>query len=268
MLAAALTAESGSPVELKAFDTPAEAYDRLAAAPPDGTTLGLVAAEVTMLHWRGQSGVKPDALAPLALIATDPAGIHVRANDTVRSVQELAADLRARPGARKISGAGRGAIWHMAAMRWHAAANLGNPAWSAAASPRDAIADLAAGETDIVVCSIPEVRATPETRLVRTVGVMMPSRYQRYPEVPSISEAGLKLDVGFWRGVAGPAGLPAAARGQATALLKRAYQNATFQRDSQRRGFHLRWADERPFGEFMGREDAAMGTALKAAGLA
>lgn len=268
LLAAALSEAMGAAVQVSNYDAAAEAYDRLAGAPTDGRTLGLVAADLTMLHWRGQSSIKPAGLAPLALLATDPAGIHVRATDPARSAGDLAVDLRNRPGSRQISGAGRGAIWHLAALRWQQAANLGALPWSPAGSPRDAIADLASGGCDVVVCSIPEVRATPETRLVKTIGVMMPHRHQRYPEVAAIGEARLRLDVGFWRGVAGPAGLAASSRSQAIAMLRRAHENATFRRDNRRRGFHLRWAQERQFAEFMDRENSAMGATLRSAGLA
>jgi tripartite-type tricarboxylate transporter receptor subunit TctC len=266
-LASAIAAEAGGQVDVQAFDGAPEAYAALAAAPADGRTLGIVAADLATLHWRGQSSVTPAGLAPIARLASDPAGIHVRADDPAASVRDLAADIRGRPGGRKISGAGRGAFWHIAALRWHHADKLGALAWSAAASPREAVGGLTSGEVDVVVCSIPEARGTPQVRSVRTIGVMSSSRTRSYPNVPATAEWGVRLDVALWRGVAGPAGLPAAYRSQAAQAVRRAYLSAAFQSAMRWRGFEPGWAEAGPFAAFMQSEDRVIGAALRQGGL-
>ena len=65
MIATGLAAQSGGPVEIVNFETPADAYLQLSRAPPDGRTLGIVTADLTVLHWRGLSGVRPSGLTPL-----------------------------------------------------------------------------------------------------------------------------------------------------------------------------------------------------------
>lgn len=267
LLATAMAAELGEPVEIANFDEAADAYTHLAAAPADGRTLGVVAADVAALHWRQYTNVKPTAFAPIALVATDPAGVHVRASDNAQNARDLVQRLRA--GERRgVSGAGRGAIWHIAALRWQQAAGLGVLPWQPAANPREAVAQLVSGTADVVVCSIPEARVSEHKSAFKTIGVMAGRRHPRYPAVPTLAESGVRLEAGIWRGVAGPAGLPAAARTQASNALKRAFQSPAFAREAQRRGFALTWADQSAFGSFIAREDEAMGRAIKAGGLA
>ncbi len=268
MFAAGLAAQSGGPVEIVNFEQPADAYLQLSKAQPDGRTLSIVTADITVLHWRGLSGVRPSGLTPLAMLATDPAGIHVRASDQIKTYRDLVADLKARPGQRRISGSGRGAIWHLAATRWQQKAGIGLHPWVAAGSPREAIAELAAGETDIVVCSLPEARGTTQARAVNTIAVMNSHRSVAYPGVPALSEAGVSLDAGWWRGIAGPPGLPAVARTQLAGMMSKAYVRSGLASEAHARGFSLAWADGIAFGRFMAREDEAMGAAMRAAGIA
>lgn len=267
MIATGLAAELGTPIEIVNFDEPAYAYEMLSQATADGRTLGLVAADLATLHWRGLSTVRPGGLTPLALMATDPAGIHVRAGDVIKTYRELAADLKSRPGARRISGAGRGAIWHLAATRWQQKVGGGVLPWSAASNPREAISNLVAGDVDIVVCSLPEARGTSQHRAIKTLGVMSSRRCVPYPEVPALSESGVQLNAGIWRGIAAPPNLPAAVRTQLANALSKAYVNSGVAGEAHRRGFSLSWADSRAFGSFMAREDEAMGSALRVAGL-
>ena len=203
----------------------------------------------------------------VAMLATDPAGIHLRASDQVKTYRDLVADLKARPGQRRISGSGRGAIWHLAATRWQQTAGIGLHPWVAATSPREAIAELAAGDTDIVVCSLPEARGTSQGRAVKTIAVMNSHRSIAYPAVPALSEAGVRLDAGWWRGIAGPPGLSSAARTQLAGVVSRAYVKSALSSEAHARGFSIAWADGRAFGRFMAREDEAMGAALRAAGI-
>ena len=267
MIATGLAAQAGGPVEIVNFEQPADAYLQLSRAPPDGRTLGIVTADITVLHRRGLSGVRPSGLTPLAMLATDPAGIHLRASDQVKTYRDLVADLKARPGQRRISGSGRGAIWHLAATRWQQRAGIGLHPWVAAGSPREAIAELAAGDTDIVVCSLPEARGTSQGRAVKTVAVMNSHRSVAYPVVPALSEAGVRLDAGWWRGIAGPPGMSSAARTQLSGVVSAAYVKSALSSEAHARGFSIAWADGRAFGRFMAREDEAMGAALRAAGI-
>jgi len=54
----------------------------------------------------------------------------------------------------------------------------------------------------------------------------------------------------------------------ATAALKKVNEASEFREFMANRGFGVRWADGGGFASFMAKGDAAMGVAMKAAGLA
>lgn len=267
IIAAALGRQLGRPVEVVAAETPPQAYALLAAAEPDGRTLGLIGAELALLHWRQASPHNRESFTPLALLAEDPAGIHVRQDAPWKTIGDL--KLGAGASAVRVAGAAQAAIWHMSTIRLAAAIGQGPAAlpWLPLGSVAEAAEEVLHGGAEAVVCSIPEIRATPSARQVRTLAIMASRRNPRYPDVPAASEAGLNAQAAFWRGVVGPKGMPAPAIAQVTAALRRAHADAELQRELHKRGFARPWLDATAFAAFMAREDAAMQNSLKSAGL-
>jgi tripartite-type tricarboxylate transporter receptor subunit TctC len=263
--AAALEAQNGAPVNVM-FAAPEEAYAMLAQARPDGGTLGLVSGDVSTLYHRGLSSVSPSDLVPLALVADDPAGIHVRAERSWGSLSVLHQDIKGTPAAVRLSGAGRAAIWHLSALRWLKAGGVQPPPWQAASGPPEAIENLASGRADVVVCSIPEVRATPQARAVRTLGVMSRQRHVRYPDVPSVSEARLGVEAGFWRMIAGPKGLDQARAQVITPALRATFVNTRLAGELHRKGFALAWREGKAAQQFYDAEVRVLGELARGLG--
>jgi putative tricarboxylic transport membrane protein len=59
------------------------------------------------------------------------------------------------------------------------------------------------------VGEIQELRSQLESKRVRLLGVFNPQRLVGFPDVPTVKEAGFDVVVRKFRGLAGPAGLPA-----------------------------------------------------------
>jgi tripartite-type tricarboxylate transporter receptor subunit TctC len=267
-----LAKELGEPVNVvNHAGSSAEAHAAIASAPPDGRTLGLVTVDITTMHWRGLSPLAPTDFTPLALMSEDPAGVHVKSDGRFKDAKQLADQIRANPGKLRASGVAHGGIWHLSTVGWLAAAGLPAEAlpWVAAAGPAAALQELAVGGIDVVVCSVPEVRGTPEARTTRSIAVMARQRNPRYPEVPTLQEATRVAHVaGAWRGVAGPKGLSRDAATRLAAALKKTWDSKEFREPMQQKGFALAWADGPRFGEFMEARDKSMAVTVKAAGLA
>jgi tripartite-type tricarboxylate transporter receptor subunit TctC len=269
MVAQHLEAGLGRPVTPLNMDVALEAYTYLAQAPADGSVIGLVAADIAALHHRIPGIIQLGNLTPLALLATDPAAIHVRVDGPLKTASEILDAARREPGRHKLSGPGTANIWHLSGVRWltaNAVAPAGMP-WLGAESPRAAAGDLVQGQADAVICSIPEVRASPAGRRIRTVGVMSQTRHVRFPGVPTVGTTGRPLSAGIWRGLAGPKGMTPAMVSGLTDRLRRTHAVASYQSAMLRKGFMLRWADGAEFASFASSESAAMGNALRSAGL-
>jgi len=272
LVAAALEKHLGEPVGvINPEGTSAVAHAAIATAPPDGRTLGLVTVDIASMHWRGMSQHSYRDYTPLALVGEDPAAIHVKTDGRWQNAKDLMEHIRANPGALKVSGVARGGIWHLSTVGWLTAAGLSAEAmpWVAANGPPAALQDLAAGSVDVVVCSVPEVRATPDAKATRTLAVMARQRNPRYPEVPTLHEAiGLRYAAGAWRGVAGPKNLPSATATRLAAALRKTWDSAEFRGSMKRRGFRPVWNSAQEFAAFMEAEDKRMAATVQAAGMA
>ena len=179
------------------------------------------------------------------------------------------ASVRGRPGQLKMSGAGRGAIWHLSGVRWLAANSLSPDSlpWLAAESPRAAADLLVNGNADVIVCSMYEIRSLAAARGMKTIAVMADKRFSRYPDVPTLAEQKQPLQAGIWRGLAGPKGMAGPAIERVTAELRRAYATPSFLSGMTHRGFMPALMDQPAFATFVTAETVANGEAMRAAGV-
>jgi tripartite-type tricarboxylate transporter receptor subunit TctC len=231
-------------------------HSAIATGAPDGYTIGMLTVEISMMHWQGLTELGPKSYTPLALMNEDPPGIQVSSTSPYKTVKELADAIKAAPAGKfKASGTGQGGICHVA--------------WVPSNGAAPAMQDLAAGGLDLTTCSVPEARAIIEAGKARSLAIMAPARNPVFPDVPTLKEAmGIDYSTGAWRGIAGPKGLPADVASKLTASLKKVFDSKEFKDFMASRGFGTVWGDAAQFAAFMDKGDAAMGVAMKAAGLA
>lgn len=246
-------------------------HQAIASGAPDGYTIGMVTVEITMMHWQGLTPLKHDSYTPLALMNEDPPGVQVSNSSPYADVKALAEAIKANPGKLKASGTGQGGIWHLALVGWLGA--MGLPAnavpWVPSNGAAPAMQDLAAGGLDIVTCSVPEAKAMLDAGRAKSLAIMAGARNPQFPNVPTLKESlGIDYSVGAWRGIAGPKGMPAPIAERLTAALKKINESKEFIDFMTARGFGIKWADGAGYAKFMAEGDAAMGVAMKAAGLA
>jgi len=246
-------------------------HSAIATAQPDGYTIGMITVEIAMMHWQKLTELNPTSYTPLALMNEDPPGVTVSASSPHQNIKALADAIKASPpGKLKASGTGQGGIWHLALIGWLQAMGLkpDHVAWVPSNGAGPAMQDLAANGIDIVTCSLPEGRAIIEAGKAKALAIMATERNPVFPNVPTLKEAaGVDYSVGAWRGIAAPKGLPADIQAKVVASLKKAYDSKDFKDFMSNRGFGTKWADPAGFSQFMATSDAAMGTAMKAAGL-
>jgi tripartite-type tricarboxylate transporter receptor subunit TctC len=247
-------------------------HSAIATAAPDGYNIGIITVEISMMHWQGLTELNPTSYTPLALMNEDPPGIQVNASSPYKTVKELADAIKASPAGKfKASGTGQGGIWHLALVGWLQAMGLkaDHVAWVPSNGAAPAMQDLAAGGLDLTTCSVPEARAMIEAGKARALAIMASERNPQFANVPTLKEAmGIDYSTGAWRGFAGPKNLPADVAAKLTAAMKKIYDSKEYKDFMNARGFGLKWGDGAQFAAFMDAGNKAMGTAMKAAGLA
>jgi tripartite-type tricarboxylate transporter receptor subunit TctC len=181
-----------------------------AKAAPDGYTLLLISTAFPTsigFHRLPQDIMK--SFAPVALLGSGPALLVVPANSPANSVQDLLAQLRAKPGDLNAAAAGIGSFQHMATelFRLQSKTNFvivqykgGGPA----------LTDVIAGQVQMNLGSLVQMVPHIRSGKLKALGVSSAKRVAAMPDVPTIAEAGVPgFDVTNWWGILAPAGTPA-----------------------------------------------------------
>lgn len=144
---------------------------------------------------------------PVTGIGRIDAVLLVPANSRYRSAQELGEALKANPGKLNYGTIGPGSMSHLIGELY--LRTLGAQATPVAyKGPPQAVQALIAGEIDFLSDSVATSAGLIESGKVRPLAVAANKRLPQLPDVPTLTEAGLKLVLGVWLGLFAPKGTP------------------------------------------------------------
>ncbi len=186
------------------------ASEAVAAAAPDGYTLLVAAAPMTM-NGSIYKNLRYDAeksFAPISRISSAPGVLAVRNSLPATSVAELVALAKAKPGALTYGTTGLGGTQHMATEHFQrlTGTRLLHVPYKGGSG---ALADLIAGHVDLAFMTSTGAMSTLEAGKVRPLAVAGPKRLAGIPNVPTFAEIGLPdMLSDSWNGLLAPAGTP------------------------------------------------------------
>lgn len=185
--------------------------DHVAKSRPDGHTLVLASsgAMVILPHLQPNMPYDPrrDLTAVMQVLGV-PQIVATAPGLGPRSLAELVAMARARPGQLAYGSAGVGSSLHLAGelFRLRAGIDITHVPFRGAAP---AVTELLAGRIQILAADVPALLAHVRAGTVPALAITAPRRLDLLPEVPTAVEAGVPGFVSeTWYGVLGPAGLP------------------------------------------------------------
>ena len=183
------------------------ANEYVARATPDGYTLllntGAIAINMSLYGKVGYDAVRD--FAPISLIASSPLVLAVGPALPVKTMKELIATARARPGALNYSSAG--GPQHLAAelFKLRTKTNIVHVPYKGSGP---SITALMGGEVQLTFTNIPTVIAQVKGGRVNVLAVAAASRSDLMPDVPTMKEEGLDMEAGVWYGLLAPAATP------------------------------------------------------------
>jgi tripartite-type tricarboxylate transporter receptor subunit TctC len=189
------------------------ACELVAKAVPDGHTLLLGNISTFAMAPSLYKKLNYDPLksfAPITRVNTSTNILVVHPNVQATTTQTFIALAKARPGQINYASAGSGTSPHLAAELFKSMAGIDLVHVPYKGSPQ-ALTDLLGGQTQAMFASL--VSAIPHVRQnrLRALGMTSTQRSAALPEVPTISESGLRgYDVSVWMGIVAPAGTPPA----------------------------------------------------------
>jgi tripartite-type tricarboxylate transporter receptor subunit TctC len=185
------------------------ASQALATSPPDGYTLIVVAsghATNAFLYPKIPYDTFRD-FTPISLLASSPNVLLVRADSPFKTLGDMIAAARAKPGSLSFAHAGTGTSTHLAGelLKNLAKIDLNAIPYKGGAP---AINDLLGGQIPMSFNNGPESIGQLQAGTVRALAVTTATRAPFLPDVPSMSEAVPGYDTEVWWGLLGPAGMP------------------------------------------------------------
>lgn len=185
------------------------ASQALVASPPDGYTLMVVASghpTNPFLYPKLPYDTFKDFTA-ISLLASSPNILLVRADSPYKTLADVIAAAKAKPGSLSFGHAGTGTSQHLAGTLLKSMAGM-----DIAAIPykggAPAINDLLGGQIPMSFNNGPEAVGQLEAGTVRALAVTTAKRAAFLPDVPSIAETVPGYDTEVWWGLLGPRGMP------------------------------------------------------------
>jgi tripartite-type tricarboxylate transporter receptor subunit TctC len=146
--------------------------------------------------------------APVSLAAIAPNLLVVHPSLPVRSVKDLVALARARPGELQFSSVGSGSIQHIAGemFKLQAKVNMLHVPYKGSGQ---SIIDLVSGQIHMDFGAIPPVLSHVKSGRLRAIAVTSEKRFSLLPAIPTIAEGDVPgFDMSTWWGLVAPAGVP------------------------------------------------------------
>ena len=146
--------------------------------------------------------------APVVLISYSPHVLGVHPSVPARTVKELIALAKARPGQLNFATAGVGSAPHLAGVEF---AQRTGVQWTYVPykGGSQAVADVVAGHADVLFNGMLPVYPHVKGGRMHALAVSSPQRVAAAPEIPTVAESGLPgFETGSWQGMLAPSGTP------------------------------------------------------------
>lgn len=179
-----------------------------------------------------QANGSPHSLAettPLVRLTTDYQVIVVPADSPLQTTADLVAAMRADLPAVSISGGSAGGAEQILAglLAKAVGANPAQVSYVAHSGGGEALTTLLSGRSTIGISGVSEITAQIEAGTVRALAVSSPERLPALPDVPTLREGGVDVELQNWRGVVAPPGIdPAQERALEQMLVDMAHTAA------------------------------------------
>ncbi len=164
-------------------------------------------------------------LSPVGLVATLPTVLVSHPSIPARTVKELIAFAKARPGALSYASAGNGSVNHltMEVFRWMAGIDVVHVPYKGGAS---GFTDVIGGQLSLMFPTIAMSNYHIKSGRLTPLGISSAKRSAVLPDIPTVAEAGLPgFDVVEWQILTVPARTPAPVIDRLNAELVKALQH-------------------------------------------
>jgi tripartite-type tricarboxylate transporter receptor subunit TctC len=242
----------------------------VARAEPDGYTLlaGTVGTHVTAVHLMKSLPYDPVRDFTPIIAAVEPVTcLVVNGAVPVKTVAELVAYAKARPGQLSYGSSGIGSLFHLMGEQFNRIAGVSiNHVPYRGVSP--AMQDVIGGHIPMTFISLNNALGPAAEGRVKILAVLEPVRYAKLPDVPSMSESFPAFQKPpSWFGFLGPAGLPRPIVTRLNAEIAKALRAPDVVATLQENGYAVMGGSPEEFAAIIKDGIERYGAIIKAAGI-
>ncbi len=246
------------------------AAEAVAKSPADGYTLfmpndGIMAANPALYAKLPYDPIKD--FAPVTLTSTVPLVLVGNPAFAAKTVPELIALAKAKPGSINYSSTGSGSAQHLAMEFFVEAAGV-KMTHVPYKAMGPALTDVIAGTVPLMFSGMSNVIAFVKDGKLRVYGVSTPKRSTAMPDAPTIAEAGLPgYGYAAWNGIVAPAATPPEVVRKLHSEFAKAIANPALRAKLASLGFDLVGAGPEEFGNLIKTDVARLGKLVRVAGI-
>ena len=242
----------------------------VANAKPDGYTILMALSSITVIPaadalFDRKPAYSLDQFMPLALISADPTILVVHPSLPVKTLKELVALAKSRPGQMSYSSSGIYGALHMPMeMFLHAAklkmrhvpTNGGGPAITA----------LLGGHVEITVGGPAAISSHVKSGKMRPIVSWGAKRHEAFPEVPTFKELGYDIEYYIWAGMFAPRGTPDAVMKVLRDAARKTVEDADFKKAMANVNSPVQYMDAPDFAKYWEADGKRLAALVKVVG--
>jgi tripartite-type tricarboxylate transporter receptor subunit TctC len=243
--------------------------DLVAKSPPDGYTLLLAdlgALTISPSIYKLPFDVVKD-FAPVTMVTYSPHLLAVHPAVPVKTVKELVALAKSKPGLLNFAVSGIGGAPHLAGVAFEAQTGV---KWTYIPykGGSDAIIGLASGQADAIFNGMLATYPHVKSGKLKLIAVSSSKRVASIPDVPTVAEAGLKdFETGSWQGVVAAAGTPKDIVGRLNGEISRVLGTPDMKENLAKQGAEVYTMTPEQLGNWLKTEIDKWAKVVKAANL-
>jgi tripartite-type tricarboxylate transporter receptor subunit TctC len=240
----------------------------VATAKPDGYTVGVITFHLSAYRLIGLADLSYRDFDLIALLNRSQACLSVKADSQFKTLKDLVEFARAHPGVVTVGHSGPGGSWHLAAADLAKKHNLKFTfvPFDGAAPTRTA---LVGGHVSVGATGMDEVLQFHQTKQVRILAAVSPTRHPAFPDVPTMAEAGFPVEnpIFDWRGLGAPKGTPPEVLGVLREGFRKAAEDPDYVALLEKLALPRTYLDHEKFQEFLAGMEKSLEPTLEMVGL-
>jgi len=234
----------------------------------DGSQLLVTGLAMISASLINKSPVGLDAVTPIARLTGEYLAIVAPAGSPIKTVQDLAAAMQADSGMVTWAGGPTGSVDHIAAALFASAAGAdpAKIAYVAFFNGAEATAALLEGKVAVGVAVGGEVEELIRSGQLRALAVTGPRRIEGI-DAPTLKEAGMKFEIGNWRGVVAAPDITPEQRSALTEAVEGAARSPVWIEAIRQKGWEDAYLAGEAFEAFLKAEQTRVASMLRCLGL-